>query len=150
MKKFTLIAVVLFFAKALSAQMVVDAEMFKNNPSMFMGKVITINNVIYKSKSSAPGAPAGGVVTPPPAKPSTPGAPAGGVGPGPGSPKSVYCNPAPGFTLTTWTLGPNNDLCLQVDSKVMPMVDQCPVGSTVKSITFRCTPNMFVAVRVTK
>ena len=148
MKKITLIAIVLFFAKAISAQMIVDAEMFKNNPGMFMGKVITINNVIYKGNTANPGAPAGGVVTPPPAKPTTPGAPAGGVGAG--APKSVYCNPAPGFTLTKWNLGPNNDLCLQADTKVMPMIDQCPVGSTVKSITFRCTPNMFVAVRVTK
>jgi len=30
------------------------------------------------------------------------------------------------------------------------MVDQCQVGAVVKSISFRCTPNMYVATRVEK
>jgi hypothetical protein len=143
MKKITLIAIVLFLTKAVSAQMVVDAVMFKNDPSQFAGKTITIQNVTFKSNSSNPGgAPAGG--------PSAPGAPAGGVAPGAGKGQSVFCNQASGYTVTKWNLGPNNDVCLQVDSKTMPMINQLPVGSTVTSITFRCTPDMYVVTKVTK
>ena len=147
MKKITLIAVVLFLAKAVSAQMVVDAEMFKNNPSQFAGKVITIQNVTFKGNTANPGGAPGGA---PVGGPSAPGAPAGGVGPGGSKGQSVFCNPATGFTVTKWNLGPNNDVCLQADGKVMPMIDQLQVGSIVKSITFRCTPDMYVATKITK
>ena len=153
MKKITLIAVVLFLAKAVSAQMVVDAEMFKANPNQFMGKVVTIKNVVYKGSSMTPGSPQGGVVSAPSgsAGAGAPGAaPTGVVGPSSGKSQSVYCNPAPNFTLTKWTLGPNNNICVQVDARIKPMVDMCQVGGVVKSISFRCTPNMYVATRVEK
>ena len=152
MKKFTLLAIVLFAAKAVSAQMIVDAEMFKANPNQFMGKVVTIQNVVFKGSSMTPGSPQGGVVSSPSgsAGASGAGAPTGVAGPSSGKSASVYCNPAPNFTLTKWTLGPNNDLCMQVEAKIKPMVDQCQVGSVVKSISFRCTPNMYVATRVEK
>ncbi len=152
MKKFTLLAIVLFAAKAVSAQMIVDAEMFKANPNQFMGKVVTIKNVTYKGSSMTPGSPQGGVVSSPAgsAGAGAPAAPTGVAGPSSGKSASVYCNPAPNFTLTKWTLGPNNDLCMQVNAQVKPMVDQCQVGAVVKSISFRCTPNMYVATRVEK
>ena len=154
MKKFTLLAIVLFAAKAVSAQMIVDAEMFKANPNQFMGKVVTIKNVVYKGSSMTPGSPQSGVVSSPSgsAGAGAPGAPAptGVAGPSSGKSASVYCNPAPNFTLTKWTLGPNNDLCMQVDARIKPMVDMCQVGSAVKSISFRCNPNMYVATRVEK
>ncbi len=152
MKKITLIAVVLFLAKAVSAQMVVDAEMFKANPNQFMGKVVTIKNVVYKGSSMTPGSPQGGVVSSPSGSAGASGAaaPTGVAGPSSGKSQSVYCNPAPNFTLTKWNLGPNNDLCMQVDARIKPMVDMCQVGGVVKSISFRCTPNMYVATRVEK
>ena len=152
MKKFALLAIVLFAAKAVSAQMVVDAEMFKANPNQFMGKVVTIQNVVFKGSSMTPGSPQGGVVSSPSGSAGATGgaAPTGVAGPSSGKSQSVYCNPAPNFTLTKWTLGPNNDLCMQVDAKIKPMVDMCQVGSAVKSISFRCTPNMYVATRVEK
>ena len=155
MKKITLIAVVLFLAKSVSAQMVVDAEMFKANPNQFMGKVVTIQNVVYKGASTTAGGAQGGVVSGNPSSGAGAGAPskpatglAGGTGGGPA--KDLYCNPAPNFTLTKWTLGPNNNLCMQVDARIKPMVDMCQVGGAVKSISFRCTPNMYVATRVEK
>ena len=140
MKKFILLAIVLFAAKVVSAQMIVDAEMFKANPNQFMGKVVTIKNVVFKGKAITPGSSSGGVVS----------APSGSAGSVSGKSASVYCNPAPNFTLTKWTLGPNNDLCVQVDARIRPMVDQCQVGGVIKSISFRCTPNMYVATRVEK
>ena len=152
MKKFTLLAVVLFAAKVVSAQMVVDAEMFKANPSQFMGKVVTIQNPVFQGSSMTPGSPQGGVVSSPSGSVGSTGgaAPTGVAGPSSGKSQSAYCNPAPNFTLTKWTLGPNNDLCMQVDARVKPMVDMCQVGTKVKSISFRCTPNMYVATRVEK
>lgn len=150
MKKFILSVVALLgLVFTTNAQMVVDAEMFKANPTAFTGKVVTIQNVVYKGSSMTPGSPQGGVVSSP-SKPAGAGAPVGVAGPSAGPAKSAYCNPAPNFTLTKWTLGPNNDLCVQVDARIKPMVDMCQVGSTVKSISFRCTPTMYVATRVEK
>ena len=65
MKKLAFLFVVLFAANFVNAQIVVDAEMFKANPNMFMGKVITIKNVVYKGSSKTPGSPVGGVVSAP-------------------------------------------------------------------------------------
>ncbi len=49
MKKFILsVVAVLGLVGASNAQMVVDAEMFKANPTAFMGKVVTIKNVVLK------------------------------------------------------------------------------------------------------
>lgn len=134
MKKLLFLFLIALSTKSLSAQMIVDAEMFKANPNQFMGKVVTIKNVIFKGSRIAPGSNGAAAV----ARPSK------------GKSQSVHCNPAPNFTLTHWTLGPNNDLCLQVEAKVKPMVDMCQVGGVVKSISFRCTPNMYVATRVEK
>ena len=78
------------------------------------------------------------------------GAPVGVAGPSSGKSQSAHCNPVPNMTLTKWTLGPNNDLCVQVDARIKPMVDQCQVGSIVKSISFRVTPTMYVATRIEK
>ena len=150
MKKFILSVVALLgLVFTTNAQMVVDAEMFKANPTAFTGKVVTIKNVVYKGSSMTPGSPQGGVVNSPSGSTSA-GAPVGVAGPSAGPVKSAYCNPAPNFTLTKWTLGPNNDLCVQVDARIKPMVDMCQVGSAVKSISFRCTPNMYVATRIEK
>ncbi len=135
MKKLLFFALLVFGTKLISAQMIVDAEMFRANPNQFMGKVVTIRNVVFKGRSMTPG---------------SPGAPTGVAGPTSGKSQSVYCNPAPNFTLTRWTLGPNNDICLQVDARIRPMVDMCQVGGAVKSISFRVTPNMYVATRVEK
>lgn len=152
MKKFILSVVALLgLVFTTNAQMVVDAEMFKANPTAFMGKVVTIQNVVFKGSSMTPGSPQGGVVSGEATSTSAPSKPATGLaGPSAGPAKSAYCNPAPNFTLTKWTLGPNNDLCVQVDARIKPMVDMCQVGGSVKSISFRCTPNMYVATRVEK
>ena len=153
MKKFILSVVALLgLVFTTNAQMIVDAEMFKANPNQFMGKVVTIKNVVYKGSSMTPGSPQGGAVSSPSgsAGAGASAAPTGVAGPSSGKSQSVHCNPAPNFTLTKWTLGPNNDLCMQVDARVKPMVDMCQVGGVVKSISFRCTPNMYVATRVEK
>ena len=64
MKKFILSVVVLLgLVFTTNAQMIVDAEMFKANPNQFMGKVVTIKNVVYKGSSITPGSPQGGVVS---------------------------------------------------------------------------------------
>ena len=151
MKKFILsVVAVLGLVGASNAQVVVDAEMFKANPTAFMGKVVTIKNVVLKSASChTPGSPKGGVVSSP-ASSTGVGAPVGVAGPSSGKSQSAHCNPVPNMTLTKWTLGPNNDLCVQVDARIKPMVDQCQVGSVVKSISFRCTPTMYVATRIEK
>jgi len=150
MKKFILSVVALLgLVFTTNAQMVVDAEMFKANPTQFMGKVVTIKNVVFKGSSMTPGSPQGGVVSSPSGSTDA-GAPVGIAGPSSGKSQSACCNPAPNFTLTKWTLGPNNDICVQVDARIKPMVDMCQVGSKVKSISFRCTPNMYVATRVEK
>jgi len=152
MKKLAFLFVVLFAANFVNAQIVVDAEMFKANPNMFMGKVITIKNVVYKGSSKTPGSPVGGVVSAPSGTTGVSGgaAPTGVAGPSSGKSQSVYCNPVPNFTLTKWSLGPNNDFCMHVDARIKPMVDMCPVGGVVTSISFRCTPTMYVATRVEK
>lgn len=152
MKKIILLAVVFFGVKSVSAQMIVDAEMFKANPTQFMGKVVVIKNPVFKGSSMTPGSPQGGAVSSPSgsAGATDGGAPTGVAGPSSGKSASVYCNPAPNFTLTKWTLGPNNDICVQVDAKLKPMVDMCQVGSVVKSISFRVTPSTYVATRIEK
>ena len=152
MKKLLFIMAFLTIAvKSLSAQMVVDAEMFKSNPNQFMGKVVSIKNVVYKGSSITPGSPQGGSVSSDGGSTGiSSGAPAGVAGPSSGKSASAYCNPAPNFTLTKWTLGPNNDICVQVDARIKPMVDMCQAGGAVKLISFRVTPNMYVATRVEK
>lgn len=153
MKKLLFILALLTTAVgSLSAQLVVDAEMFKSNPTQFMGKVVTIKNVVYKGSSMTPGSPKGGVVSAPSGTTDAgaPPAPVGVAGPSSGKSQSAHCNPVPNFTLTKWTLGPNNDLCVQVDARIKPMVDMCQVGGVVKSISFRCTPTMYVATRIEK
>jgi len=150
MKKFILSVVALLgLVFTTNAQMVVDAEMFKANPTAFTGKVVTIKNVVYKGSSMTPGSPQGGVVSSPSGSTGA-GAPVGVAAPSSAKSQSAYCNPNPQFTLTKWTLGPNNVLCMQVDARIKPMVDMCQVGSVVKSISFRCTPNMYVATRIEK
>lgn len=153
MKKFILSVVALLgLVFTTNAQMIVDAEMFKSNPTQFMGKVVTIKNVTLKSANCHdPGSPKGGVVS------SSSGsagagapAPVGIAGPSSSKSQSSHCNPVPNMTLTKWTLGPNNDLCVQVDARIKPMVDQCQVGGVCKSISFRCTPNMYIATRIEK
>ena len=150
MKKFILsVVAVLGLVGASNAQMVVDAEMFKANPTAFMGKVVTIKNVVLKSSNChTPGLPKGGVVSTPSG--SAAPTPVGVAGPVAGPAKSAHCNPVPNMTLTKWTLGPNNDICVQVDARVKPMLDQCEVGAVIKSISFRCTPTMYVATRIEK
>ncbi len=153
MKKITLIAVVLFLAKSVSAQLVVDAEMFKANPSQFMGKTITIKNVTYKGSQTTAGSPQGGTVSGTPSAGAGAGAPTkpstGLAGPTGGGPaKDQYCNPQPNFTLTKWSLGPNNNICVQVDAKTQPALGMIQTGSLAKSITFRVTPTMYAATRI--
>lgn len=136
---------------SLSAQLVVDAEMFKSNPTQFMGKVVTIKNVVYKGTATTPDAIKGGIVSAPTGTTApSPSAPVGVAGPSSGKSASACCNPVPNFNLTKWTLGPNNDICVQVDARIKPMVDMCQVGGAVKSISFRVTPSMYVATRVEK
>ena len=127
--------------------MIVDAEMFKSNPSQFMGKVVTIKNVVYKGSQMTPDGPQGGVVSSTPS--STVTKPAVGLaGPTSGPAKSAHCNPQPNLTLTKWTLGPNNDICVQVDARMKPAVDMCQVGKVCKGISFRVTPTMYVVTRI--
>ena len=151
MKKFFAIAALVFgVVSSSNAQMVVDAEQFKANPNQFMGKVVTIKNVVYNGSSITPGSPTGGTVSSPSGTASSTSTPTGVAGPSSGKSQTAHCNPAPNFTLTKWTLGPNNSLCVQVDARIKPMVDMCQVGGVVKSISFRVTPNMYVATRVEK
>ncbi len=145
--------------KIASAQIVVDAEMFKANPNMFMGKTITIKDVKYINKVTTPGAPASGTVAAPvsgtPANTATPTA-TGVMGapsvPTPGartSSTSIYCNPMPNNTLTKWELGINNPVCIQVQAKDLIML---PVAERqqVKEVTFRVTPTMYLMTRCVK
>ena len=148
-KLFFILAFLTIAVKSLTAQMVVDAEMFKSNPSQFMGKVVTIKNVVYKGSSITPGSPNGGVVSPDgKSAGSSSGAPVGVAGPSSGKSASAYCNPDPKLTLTKWTLGPNNDLCLQVNDQVKPAILSITTGRAVKSISFRVTPTMYLATRI--
>ena len=146
MKKFILSVVALLgLVFTTNAQMVVDAEMFKANPTAFMGKVVTIKNVTLTS-SNCHTPKVSGVVT----------APVGGAGAGsPTSPapvgvagKNAYCNPAPNLTLTKWSFGPNNSQCLQADARVLPMLPAA--GAVAKEVSFRVTPTMFLITRVVK
>jgi len=147
MKKLILfMGVIITAISSLSAQMVVDAEMFKSNPTQFMGKVVTIKNVVYKGSPSTPDGPQGGVVSGTPSGVSKPAV--GLAGPTSGPAKSVHCNPQPNLTLTKWTLGPNNDICVQVDGRMKPAVDMCQVGKVCKGISFRVTPTMYMVTRI--
>ena len=149
MKKLSLfIGVLMSVISSLSAQIVVDAEMFKSNPSNFMGKVVTIKNVTFKSVVTNPGSPSG-VVSSPSGNIGAPSpAPVGVAGPSSGKSQSMYCNPQPNMTLTKWSLGPENDVCVQVDARVKPTLDMIMVGKVAKSITFRVTPTMYMATRI--
>lgn len=150
MKKLLFILALLTTAVgSLSAQLVVDAEMFKSNPSQFMGKTVTIKNATYKGMPTNPSGPQGGVVNPTQgsAGVSAP-SPVGIAGPSIGKSASIYCNPDPKLTLTKWNLGPNNDLCVQVNDQVKPVILGIQTGKVVKSISFRVTPTMYLATRV--
>ena len=147
MKKIMLLMGVIITAiSSLSAQMVVDAEMFKSNPTQFMGKVVTIKNVVYKGSPTTPDGIQGGVVSSTPSGVSKPSV--GLAGPTSGPAKSAHCNPQPNLTLTKWTLGPNNDICVQVDARMKPAVDMCQVGKVCKGISFRVTPTMYMVTRI--
>jgi len=148
MKKLVLFAgVLLGVVFSASAQLIVDAEMFKANPNGFMGKTVTIKNVALKeSGSQSPGV-VGGSVTVPTTGVSV-GAPVGIAGPSSGKSSTVYCNPQPNLTLSKWNLGPKNDICVQIDSRMKPMLDACVPGKVVKSITFRVTPTMYLATKI--
>jgi hypothetical protein len=150
MKKISTILGMFFIAiTSLSAQLVIDAEMFKANPNSFMGKTVTIKNVVFKNVSQTVGSPTTGVVSVPSGNVGTQsGAPVGIAGPSSGKSAQVYCNPQPKFTLTKWVLGPNNELCVQVDGKMQPVLGMLEPGKVVKSITFRVTPTMYLATRI--
>jgi hypothetical protein len=145
MKKISLLLGMFFIAiTSLSAQLVVDAEMFKSNPNNFMGKVVTIKNVSLIS-SNCHNPKISGVVNAPISSTSVGGtspAPVGVAG------KNSYCNPQPNLTLTKWSLGPQNELCVQIDNRLQPMLNTCQPGKNVKSITFRVTPTMYLATRI--
>lgn len=156
MKKIVLLGLVLMGVKIASAQIVVDAEMFKANPNMFMGKTITIKNPKYINKVTTPGSPTSGAVTAPvsgtPANATTP-TPTGVIGapsvPTAGvrtSSNSIYCNPLPNHTTTKWELGVNNPVCIQVQAKdlvMLPGQDRM----IIKEVTFRVTPTMYLMTR---
>lgn len=151
MKKLVLfMGVIITAISSLSAQLVIDAEMFKANPNAFMGKTVTIKNVVLKSTevNQKPSGPVG-VVSSQPSGPSVNGgAPVGVAGPSSGKSQTAHCNPIPNFTLTKWTLGPNNEICVQADARTLPML---PVsGSVCKDITFRVTPTMYMLTRCSK
>ncbi len=147
MKKLILfMGVIITAISSLSAQMIVDAEMFKSNPTQFMGKVVTIKNVVYKGSPTTPDGVNGGVVSSTPSGVSKPSV--GLAGPVAGPAKSAHCNPQPNLTLTKWNLGPNNDICIQVDAKMKPAVDMCQVGKVCKGISFRVTPTMYMVTRI--
>ena len=148
MKKFILSVVALLgLVFTTNAQLVVDAEMFKSNPTTFMGKTITIKNVTYKETNNSAPTVAGATVSAPTNGVST-GAPVGIAGPSAGPAKSAYCNPQPNLNLTKWVLGPNNTICVQTDAKTKPALDRIPAGSVAKSITFRVTPTMYLMTRI--
>lgn len=148
MKKIMLIlGFVITAISNLSAQVVVDAEMFKANPNSFMGKVVTIKNVTLKEANChQPNGPVG-VVNLPSNSVGT-GAPVGVAGPSSGKSQTMYCNPQPKMTLTKWSFGPNNTNCLQVDEKLKPILNGIEVGKVVKSVSFRVTPTMYLVTRI--
>ena len=149
MKKISLLLGMFFIAiTSLTAQIVVDAEMFKSNPNAFMGKVVTIKNVTFKGSNITPGLPTGIVSSPSGNVGTSTPSPVGIAGPTSGPAKSLHCNPQPNFTLTKWSLGPQNDICLQSDAKIKPMLDMCETGKVVKSISFRVTPTVYMVTRI--
>jgi hypothetical protein len=153
MKKLAFLFVVLFAANLVNAQIVVDAEMFKANPNMFMGKTITIKNPKFINKVTNPGAATGAVSAPsagvgvnaPAATGVIPTA-GGAAAPAPKTSTSIYCNPLPNHTLTKWELGINNSVCIQVQAKDVVML---PVQERqiIKEVTFRVTPTMYLMTR---
>lgn len=150
MKKLVLFAgVLLGVVFSASAQLVVDAEMFKANPNSFMGKTVTIKSVTLKESGSQNPGPVSGVVGAPSSGVSSSApAPVGIAGPSSGKSSAIYCNPQTNFTLSKWNIGPKNDLCVQVDARMKPALDACMPGKVVKSLTFRVTPTMYVATRI--
>ena len=140
-----MVALVLGLVSATNAQLIVDAEQFKANPSAFMGKTVTIKNATLKEANCHTPKVSGTVTTP---SGTAASAPVGVAGPTVGPAKSAYCNPLPNHTLTRWVLGPNNTVCVQVDAKVKPALDRVQAGAVVKSVTFRVTPTMYLATRI--
>ncbi len=159
MKKIVLLGLILMGVKIASAQIVVDAEMFKANPNMFMGKTITIKNVMFINKVTTPVASASGAVaapvsgTPASANPNAAtgviGAPPVAPAPGARNQTSIYCNPLPNNTLTKWKLSENNNICIQVQAKDVVML---PVQERqqMQEVTFRVTPTMYLMTRCIK
>jgi hypothetical protein len=150
MKKFILSAAAIFgVVFSAQAQLIVDAEMFKSNPNQFLGKTVTIKNVTLKEASChKPGPVAGAVSAPAGSAGVGSPAPVGIAGPNSGKSASIYCSPQPNMTLTKWSIGPNNDLCVQIDARMKPALDAIPTGKVAKSITFRVTPTMYTATRI--
>ncbi len=156
MKKISLLAVILFAAKSLSAQsaVVVSAEAFKANPKQYIGKIVTIQNV--KLVSNTPPTSSVGGPNMPPGKllntntPGGTGRPSSGGTPTTVVSGNAFCNEIPNFSLTKWSLGPNNEICVQVSSQVKPQLDKIQVGEVAKSITFRCNESVYNATKVEK
>ncbi len=152
MKKLAFLFVVLFAVNIVNAQIVVDAEMFKANPNMFMGKTITIKNPKFINKVTNPGTIAGTVGTPaaagvnPTAATGVVPTSSGVSAPAPKSSNSIYCNPMPNHTLTKWELGVNNTVCIQVQAKDVVMLPP-QERQIIKEVTFRVTPTMYLMTR---
>ena len=127
-----------------SQGIVIDAEMFKSNPNVFMGKVVTIKNVTLVSSSCHTPKPttSNSVVIVSPNSQSTSTQPIGIIG------KDAHCNPTPNLTLTKWSFGPNNEHCIQSDSRFLPLLPK--QGSVAKELSFRVTPSMYLLTRVVK
>jgi hypothetical protein len=153
MKKLAFLFVVLLTANLVNAQIVVDAEMFKANPNMFMGKTITIKNPKFINKVTNPGAATGAVSAPSagvgvnsPAATGVVPASGGVPTPSPKTSTSIYCNPMPNHTLTRWELGINNPVCIQVQAKDLVMLP-AQERQIIKEVTFRVTPTMYLMTR---
>ena len=153
MKKLAFLFVVLFTANLVNAQIVVDGEMFKANPNMFMGKTITIKSPKFINKATNPGAVAGAVGAPSsgvgvnaPAATGIVPTSGGVAGPAPKASASIYCNPLPNHTLTRWELGVNNTVCLQVQDNYVVMLP-AQERQVIREVTFRVTPTMYLMTR---
>lgn len=163
MKKTIILSLVTFTVKILSAQssVVVTAEAFKSNPKQYVGKIVTIQNVKLIS-NRPPSSTMGGNNMPlgkllnlnTPSGTVAPGSPAPNGLPSRGSSSNIigdaFCNDIPNFSLSKWSLGPNNEICVQVGNVVKPQLDQLQVGEVVKSITFRCNENVYNATKIEK
>ena len=163
MKKLSLLALIIFSGNILSAQssVVVTAEAFKANPTQYVGKIVTIQNV--KLISNKPPTSTVGGPNIPPGKvlntnttggTSRPSSTTSSGGTTNASSLDIngnaFCNEVPNFSLTKWSLGPNNEICVQVSSTVKPQLDQVAVGATVKSLTFRCNETVYSATKIEK